>query len=57
MKNCTDKEMDQGYSLCECGKGVHLHQAGFEVETHICAQCGREVADKKDFFMIRAAGK
>lgn len=38
-----------GHSLCECGEGVHLHEAGYEVELHMCAVCRCEVADPEDF--------
>ena len=38
-----------GHALCECGEGVHLHEAGYEVELHVCAVCRCEVADPADF--------
>lgn len=38
-----------GHTLCECGEGVHLHEAGYEVDLHMCAVCRCEVADPEDF--------
>lgn len=50
----TDKELDQGYSVCkECNEGVLLHQSGFEVELHRCPQCKCEVADRAEFFKFQ----
>ena len=49
----TDEEKEKGFSVCkECGKGVRLLQAGFDVKTHICAMCKDEVSDIDDFFNI-----
>lgn len=57
----TDRELDQGYKLCECGHGVLLLQAGYEVELHKCNQCMSEVADADVFFKtnegVRALSK
>lgn len=49
----SHKERDEyiGYRVCSCKDGVELLQAGFEVETHICSLCKREVADASEFFM------
>ena len=50
--NFTDEEKEQGYSICkECKNGVRLLQAGFDVDTHVCAMCKTEVADIDDFTM------
>ena len=49
--NYTDEEKQQGYSVCkECNNGVRLLQAGFEVDTHVCAMCKTDVADADEFF-------
>jgi hypothetical protein len=40
---------NQGYSICECGEGVLLHEAGYEVTLHMCAVCRCMVADTTDF--------
>lgn len=54
MSDFTDKEIEQGYSVCrECNEGVFLHQAGFECETHICGQCKCEVVDRDEFLGLR----
>ena len=55
MSNPIDKELDQGYSICFCGLGVKLHQAGFDCKTHFCTECHEHVADKQDFFMTTGA--
>jgi hypothetical protein len=39
----------QGYSICDCGEGVLLHEAGYEVDLHMCAVCRCMVADTADF--------
>jgi len=53
--NFTDEEKQQGFSVCkECKTGVRLLQAGFDVETHVCAICKEEVADSDDFIIINA---
>lgn len=39
-----------GYTVCFCGKGIKLHQAGFDVELHMCSMCKEPVADKDEFF-------
>lgn len=53
----SQKEADdyKGYSECRCGKGVHLRQAGFEVDLHRCATCKSEVADAEEFFTFQYA--
>lgn len=48
----TEQEKDQGYRVCECGHGVHLLQAGFEIDLHSCEQCGEHVADKDEFMRL-----
>jgi hypothetical protein len=46
----TNKNIqNQGYSICECGDGVLLHEAGYEVTLHMCAVCRCMVADPDDF--------
>ena len=51
LMNYTDEEKQQGYSVCkECNNGVRLLQAGFEVDTHVCAMCKTDVADADEFF-------
>ena len=37
------------HTLCECGEGVHLHEAGYENDLHMCAVCRCMVADTADF--------
>ena len=43
---------NKSYEICQdCdGKCVLLNEAGFEVNTHVCAICRRDVADADDFF-------
>ncbi len=54
--NYTEDEIERGYSVCkECDKCVHLLEAGFDVNTHVCAICKEEVADVDDFFVLRGA--
>lgn len=50
----TEAEKTQGYKTCECGHGVHLLQAGFEIETYSCDQCGEHVADKDEFVRLNS---
>jgi hypothetical protein len=45
----TEKDKYRGYQFCPCGDGVHLLEAGFDVDTTMCGQCMREVADIDDF--------
>ncbi len=46
-----DNDKERGYRECtECASGVELLQAGFDVETHVCAVCKKEVADRDEFF-------
>ena len=46
----TEEEGKRGYRICaECDCGVELLQAGFDVETHVCAMCKEHVADIDDF--------
>lgn len=47
MKKAEDRK--EGYTLCKCGQGVLLHEAGTESELHMCAVCRSEVADPEDF--------
>ena len=39
----------EGYSLCDCGEGVHFHEAGYETDLHMCSVCRCMVADPDDF--------
>ena len=49
----TKHEKEIGYELCkDCDSGIHLNEAGFEIETHICSQCKCFVADKDEFFNV-----
>ena len=49
----TENEKQIGYELCkECDSGVHLLEAGFELNTHMCSHCKCFVADKDDFFKL-----
>lgn len=47
----TEDEKNRGFRICECGAGVKLLQAGFEIETSFCEQCAEHVADSDDFFL------
>jgi hypothetical protein len=47
----NDREMERGYGLCDCGKGVHLLQAGTEAKLYMCAMCKIPVADRDTFFI------
>ena len=48
--NYTDEDKQRGYSVCkDCKSGVRLLEAGFDVETHVCAMCKEHVADIDDF--------
>ena len=43
---------NKSYEICkECKKGVHLYEYGFDVKTHICAMCKKDVADVDDFLL------
>ena len=47
----TDEDKNIGYKLCtECNSGVELLQSGFDVKTHMCSVCKKDVADKDEFF-------
>ena len=46
---------NNGYEICgDCKTCVILNESGFDVDMHICALCGRHVADKEDFLMVDA---
>jgi histone acetyltransferase (RNA polymerase elongator complex component) len=50
----VNKDIERGYSEClECKKCLILHQAGFEVDVHMCSLCGQMVADKEGFFKFQ----
>lgn len=55
----TQEQLEKGFKECECGHGVELLQAGFEIELHSCATCCRMVADRDEFFntVSEVAGK
>ena len=40
----------KGYTVCFCGDGVLLHQAGFDCEMKKCEKCMNIVAERKGFF-------
>lgn len=41
------------WTVCDvCKEGIHLHEAGFEVELHRCNMCGNHVADRAEFFKL-----
>ncbi len=44
---------EQGYSFCECGKGVFLEEAGFDADMYFCDECECDVAPAKDFILER----
>jgi len=48
----TDEEKDRGHSLCACDDGVLLHQAGFDIDLHMCTMCKQMVADRDEFFKL-----
>lgn len=55
MNKPTEKELERGYSQCkDCDQGIHLHQSGFECDTHMCSQCKCHVADKEEFFKFKS---
>ena len=45
----TDKELDQGYSICFCG-AYKLLQSGFEAEMYQCASCKEWIAAPFEIF-------
>ena len=50
MVDFKREDIDIGWKLCEeCRQGVHLLQAGFEVETFRCQRCYLYVADRSEF--------
>lgn len=53
----TEKEKDQGYQICECGKNVHLLQAGFECRHIKCVECGYSVVDREQFFKFHVGSE
>lgn len=50
MNKPTLDELERGYSECNCGHGILLHQSGYDVATSMCTQCLKHVADRDDFF-------
>jgi len=49
----TKQEEKIGYELCkDCDSGIHLKEAGFELDTHMCSQCKCFVADRDEFFNV-----
>lgn len=51
-ENPTQQELQQGFKECGICKGILLTEAGFEVKTSYCEQCGKHVASKEDFFNV-----
>lgn len=51
----TDDDKNRGFKICDCGAGVKLLQAGFEVKTSFCEQCAEHVADRDEFFFQNGA--
>lgn len=50
----ANTDIERGYSECmECRDCVHIHQAGYECDMHICAICGMFVADREEFFKFQ----
>lgn len=47
----THEHLEKGFKECECGHGVELLQAGFEIRLHACSTCCRMVADRDEFFL------
>lgn len=55
MTRLSAQELDQGYSECsDCNHAIHLHQSGFECDTHMCSQCKCYVVDKAEFFKFQS---
>jgi hypothetical protein len=50
----SDEDIENGYSICNCGHGVLLLQAGTEIGLHMCSQCKCHVADKEEFFKFKS---
>ncbi len=49
----SDEDIENGYSICNCGHGVLLLQAGTEIDLHMCAMCKCDVADPDEFFKFQ----
>lgn len=51
----SHKERDEcvGHKVCHCDQGVHLLQAGYEIDLHMCSMCKSMVADKEEFFKFQ----
>ena len=48
------QDIQKGYQEClDCG-GMLLMEAGFEVSTSACTQCGEHVASREEFFNVAA---
>lgn len=44
---------ETGYSICyDCGDGVHLHRAGYDIDLKMCSMCKQMVADKNEFLSL-----
>lgn len=48
----TQEESQKGYKECECGHGIELLQAGFEVKLYPCRKCQKSVAARDEFFSV-----
>lgn len=45
-----NEDIEKGYSICDCGAGIFLLQAGTEADLHMCSMCKSMVADRDEFF-------
>ena len=48
----TREELQKGFSECKMCKGILMLEAGFEVATSACVQCGEHVASRAEFFSV-----
>lgn len=48
----TVEEAQKGYRVCKMCSGILLQEAGFEVATTACTQCGEHVASREEFFSV-----
>lgn len=51
-RNPTKQEFIQGFKECKLCGAMLLLEAGFEVSTSSCVQCGQHVASKEEFFNV-----
>ena len=50
----TVEELQKGYRVCKMCSGILMLEAGFEVSTSACTQCGEHVASREEFFNVAA---